>query len=78
MTDVSEPWVARALENNGAEFLLSLGRAAGGRERDDRGKEEPPVSGGILQADEGTRTLDLLHGKDGARVNRNRHEQTTA
>jgi hypothetical protein len=25
--------------------------------------EKPPVSEGFLEADEGTRTLDLLHGK---------------
>jgi len=35
MTDVSAAWVARAVEDNEAEFLLALGRAGGGRERDD-------------------------------------------
>jgi hypothetical protein len=28
-----------------------------------RAKKTPPISGGFLEADEGTRTLDLLHGK---------------
>jgi hypothetical protein len=27
------------------------------------GNKKPPISGGFLEADEGTRTLDLLHGK---------------
>src|SRR6476620_8786530 len=35
MTDLSAAWVARAVEDNEAEFLLALGRAGGGRERDD-------------------------------------------
>jgi hypothetical protein len=35
MTDVSAPWVARAVEDNEAEFLLALGRAGGARERRD-------------------------------------------
>ena len=35
MTDVSAAWVARAVEDNEAEFLLALGRAGGARERDD-------------------------------------------
>ena len=35
MTDVSAAWVACAVEDNEAEFLLALGRAGGGRERDD-------------------------------------------
>ena len=35
VTDVSAEWVARAVEDNEAEFLLALGRAGGGRERDD-------------------------------------------
>ena len=35
MTDVSAAWVARAVEDNEAEFLLALGRAGGGRECDD-------------------------------------------
>jgi hypothetical protein len=35
MTDVSASWVARAVEDNETEFLLALGRAGGGRERDD-------------------------------------------
>ncbi len=35
LTDVSAAWVARAVEDNEAEFLLALGRAAAGRERDD-------------------------------------------
>src|SRR5687768_16617979 len=35
MTDMSAAWIARAVEDNVAEFLLALGRAGGGRERDD-------------------------------------------
>ena len=35
MKDMSAAGVARAVEDNGAEFLLALGRAGGGRERDD-------------------------------------------
>jgi len=35
VTDASAAWVARAVEDNEAEFLLALGRAGGGRERDD-------------------------------------------
>ena len=35
MTNVSAARVARAVEDNEAEFLLALGRAGGGRERDD-------------------------------------------
>jgi hypothetical protein len=34
--------------------------------------KKPRVSGGFLEADEGTRTLDLLHGKDEARADSNR------
>ena len=35
VTDMSAAWVARAVEDNEAEFLLALGRAGGGRERCD-------------------------------------------
>jgi hypothetical protein len=37
---------------------------------------KPAVSSGFCEADEGTRTLDLLHGKDTARGDRNCQEQT--
>lgn len=35
VTDMSAAWAARAVEDNEAEFLLALGRAGGGCERDD-------------------------------------------
>ena len=35
LTDLSDEALARAVEDNEAEFLLVLGRAAGGDERDD-------------------------------------------
>ena len=39
---------------------------------------KPAVSSGFCEADEGTRTLDLLHGKDRARSDRSRPEPTIA
>jgi hypothetical protein len=37
--------------------------AVRGRLRDESGSEKPRLSGAFLRAAEGTRTLDLLHGK---------------
>jgi integrase len=41
-----------------------------------RRQQKTPPERGFLRADEGTRTLDLLHGKDAARADRNSQEPT--
>ena len=52
------------LAGNGLELARLLPRTT-----------KPPASGGFSQADERTRTLDLLHGKDVARADRRWREQ---
>ena len=46
-----------------SEPSQNLAKVLSGEEEPPRTNEKPAVSSGFCKADEGTRTLDLLHGK---------------
>ncbi len=59
-----------ATRGHGSESRLWDSSGTHGHSRSNK----TPDFRGFWKADEGTRTLDLLHGKDGARADSNRHE----